>query len=136
MRELENVVHRATVMAKGVAILPSDLPLEISGVASDALPVPPPVPLAVAAESGPAGAAAPEGSPEQELARLASALFRWARREPKLKVIPTVERELVVQALQETRGNQVQAAKFLGITRATLRKRMERFGIKTELNVQ
>jgi len=136
VRELENVVHRATVMAKGVAILPSDLPLEISGVASDALPVPPPVPLAVAAESGPAGAAAPEGSPEQELARLASALFRWARREPKLKVIPTVERELVVQALQETRGNQVQAAKLLGITRATLRKRMERFGIKTELNVQ
>jgi two-component system nitrogen regulation response regulator GlnG len=54
----------------------------------------------------------------------------------KLKVIPAVERELVIQALKETSGNQVQAAKLLGITRATLRKRIEKFGIQRELSLK
>jgi two-component system nitrogen regulation response regulator GlnG len=50
-------------------------------------------------------------------------------------VIPAVERELIINALAETKGNQVQAAKLLGITRATLRKRVEKFKIKQELSV-
>jgi two-component system nitrogen regulation response regulator GlnG len=41
-----------------------------------------------------------------------------------------------VAALADTRGNQVQAAKLLGITRATLRKRIEKFGIRRELTVE
>ena len=42
----------------------------------------------------------------------------------------------MVQALKETSDNQIQAAKLLGITRATLRKRIEKFGIQRELNVK
>jgi DNA-binding protein Fis len=42
----------------------------------------------------------------------------------------------VIQALLETGGNQVQAAKLLGVTRATLRKRIEKFGIKKELAIK
>ena len=57
-------------------------------------------------------------------------------KDPKLKVIPSVERELIIQALKETAGNQVHAAKLLGITRATLRKRVEKFGIQKELNIK
>ena len=71
-----------------------------------------------------------------DAAALARQLFQWARRDPKLKVIPAVERELVIQALKETNNNQVHAAKLLGITRATLRKRIEKFGIQRELNVK
>jgi len=67
---------------------------------------------------------------------LARQLFQWARREPKMKIIPAVERELVIQALKETDGNQVHAAKLLGITRATLRKRVEKFGIQRELSIK
>ena len=67
------------------------------------------------------------------MSALAARLFQWARQHPELKVLPAVERELVVRALEETRGNQVQAAQLLGITRATLRKRMERFGITSAL---
>ena len=67
---------------------------------------------------------------------LVGQLFRWVREDPSRKLIPSVERELVVHALRETRGNQVQSARLLGITRATLRKRMERYGIKPEINVQ
>ncbi len=118
VRELENAIRRAHVMAKGDAILISDLPPEISGAA----PLP---------SSAGAGAAAAD-----DAAALARQLFQWARREPKLKIIPAVERELVIQALKETNDNQVAAAKLLGITRATLRKRIEKFGIHRELSVK
>jgi two-component system nitrogen regulation response regulator GlnG len=37
--------------------------------------------------------------------------------------------------MKTTRGNQVRAAKLLGITRATLRKRLERFNITKELTI-
>ena len=71
-----------------------------------------------------------------DVASLARRLFQWARKDPKLKLIPAVERELVIQALKETNGNQVQAAKLLGVTRATLRKRVEKFDIHRELKIQ
>ena len=71
-----------------------------------------------------------------DAATLARQLFQLAKRDPKLKIIPAVERELVIQALIETHDNQVSAAKLLGITRATLRKRIEKFGIQRELNVK
>jgi two-component system nitrogen regulation response regulator GlnG len=121
VRELENAIRRAHVMAKSGAILQSDLPPEISGKGGDGTP---PLPVTV----GEATAA--------DAAALARQLFQWARRDPKLKVIPAVERELVIQALKETGNNQVHAAKMLGITRATLRKRIEKFGIQRELNVK
>jgi two-component system nitrogen regulation response regulator GlnG len=109
-------------MAKSDAILLGDLPPEISGQGAG---------TAIPPVTGTAGAAA-----TTDAAVLARQLFQWARRDPKLKVIPTVERELVIQALKETGNNQVHAAKLLGITRATLRKRIEKFGIQRELNVK
>ena len=51
------------------------------------------------------------------------------------KLLPVIERELTKHALQETQGNQVKAASLLGITRATLRKRIERFSIRREVTV-
>ena len=98
------------------------MPPEISGAATGvAAP-----PTSIAAGDGTAN----------DAATLARQLFQIARRDPKLKIIPAVERELVIQALIETDNNQVHAAKMLGITRATLRKRIEKFGIQRELNVK
>ena len=71
-----------------------------------------------------------------DLGSIAQALFQLARKDSKLKVIPFLEREMVIHALKETRGNQVQAAKILGITRATLRKRVEKFGITQQLEIK
>jgi nitrogen regulation protein NR(I) len=123
VRELENVFRRALVVAKGEAILQSDLPAEITGEGGSPGNI---VPLAT--HSGEGGSA--------DISVLARQLFHWARKDPKLKVIPTVERELVIQALKEANGNQVHAAKLLGITRATLRKRVEKFGIQRELSIK
>jgi len=127
VRELENVIRRALVVTKGDAILPGDLPPE----------------LTAAGLTGPTATAgaAPLHDPGRavagaDVADLARALFQHARSDSKLKVIPAVERELVIQALIETQGNQVQAAKLLGITRATLRKRVEKFHIKQGLAIQ
>jgi two-component system nitrogen regulation response regulator GlnG len=122
VRELENAIRRAHVLAKSDAILLSDLPPEISGATSGASVVP----TSVTVSEGTAA----------DAASLARQLFQIAKRDPKLKVIPAVERELVIQALKETDNNQVHAAKLLGITRATLRKRIEKFGIQRELNVK
>jgi len=120
VRELENAIRRAHVMAKGDAILTGDLPPEITGQTGVA-PLTPTPAADVAAN---------------DAAALARQLFQWARRDPRLKIIPAVERELVIQALKESGNNQVQAAKLLGVTRATLRKRIEKFGILRELYIQ
>jgi nitrogen regulation protein NR(I) len=129
VRELENIMQRALVVAKGEAILSSDLPREFFSH-------PQPSPAITLPQSIAAAEASASVPTEQDLPALARALFQWARQEPKLKVIPAVERELIIHALIETKGNQVQAAKLLGITRATLRKRVEKFGIKQELAVK
>jgi len=125
VRELENAIRRAHIMAKSDAILLSDLPPEITGSTGPGLSP------SLAPAPGPANETA-----ATDAAALARQLFQWARREPKLKVIAAVERELVIQALKETNDNQVHAAKLLGITRATLRKRIDKFGILRELNVK
>jgi len=62
--------------------------------------------------------------------------YALARQDKKFKVLPAVERELILRAVAETGGNQVQAAQLLGITRATLRKRIAKFGIQRELDVR
>jgi two-component system nitrogen regulation response regulator GlnG len=123
VRELENVIRRAHVVAKGDAILPTDLPAEIAGAE------------AVPGQSTSSPSLSIDGG-DADAAQLARRLFQLARKDPKLKVLPFVERELVIQALKETQGNQVHAAKLLGITRATLRKRVEKFGILKELSIK
>src|SRR5581483_4295874 len=140
VRELENVIQRATVMAKGDVILPGDLPPAVS--ASDtttftAAPASAPLPAApnsAPASTAPAVPGAPSSAPD--VSGVGRLLFQWAREQSDLKVLPAVERELIIQALLETNGNQVQAAKILGITRATLRKRVEKFKIKQGLAIQ
>ena len=123
VRELESLLRRVCVVAQGDVVLLKDLPAEITGGSPSAGPV-----LSAEAATGEGGAS--------NLVTLARQLFQWARRDPKLKVIPAVERELVIQALKEAGGNQVHAAKLLGITRATLRKRVEKYGIQRDLSIK
>ena len=63
-------------------------------------------------------------------------LLQAAQVDPNVELLPWLEREFTLYAMKATKGNQVKAAKLLGITRATLRKRIERFGITKELNIQ
>lgn len=59
------------------------------------------------------------------------------RRQPLeegLDAFDVVERHLIQRALESTSGNQSQAARFLGITRNTLRKRIRKYGFADLLN--
>jgi two-component system nitrogen regulation response regulator GlnG len=58
--------------------------------------------------------------------RAVEVLFQAASEDPSLPLLPWVEREFTLRAMQKTGDNQVRAAKLLGITRATLRKRLDR----------
>jgi two-component system nitrogen regulation response regulator GlnG len=110
-------------VAQGDVVLLKDLPPEVTGEGASASPV-----FSAQSATGESGVS--------DLAALARQLFQWARRDPKLKIIPAVERELVIEALKETNGNQLHAAKLLGITRATLRKRVEKYEIHRELSIK
>ncbi len=125
VRELENCVQRAMVLATGNTITMVNLPQEIAGT---------PRSLGEGGSTSAAGAG-PVASGKDALARAVDSLFEFARRDPKLKLLPAAERELIVRALAETSGNQVQAAKLLGITRATLRKRVDKFGIQKRMAI-
>jgi DNA-binding NtrC family response regulator len=126
VRELENVIRRAIVMAKGEAIRPDDLPAEVRSGGG----------VSVAPATGQVLGQAPLPTDGNDIGTVAATLFHWAKEQPDLAVLPAVERELIAHALRDTNGNQVRAAKLLGITRATLRKRIEKFGIKQAVSVE
>jgi two-component system nitrogen regulation response regulator GlnG len=114
VRELENVIERSAVVARGDSILPKDLPAEVREARSVAVPA---EDLSAAIDAA------------------VRPLYALAKKDPSLNIMALVERELITRALVETNGNQVQAAKLLGITRATLRKRIEKFHIAKRLEV-
>ena len=45
-------------------------------------------------------------------------------------IVERVEQELIEKALEITEGNQIVAAKVLGINRNTIRNKIRKFGIK------
>jgi two-component system response regulator PilR (NtrC family) len=53
---------------------------------------------------------------------------------PLQERLDVIERKAIMEALEQTRYNRTAAAKLLGITFRALRYRMERLGIKDELD--
>jgi DNA-binding NtrC family response regulator len=104
VRELENAVAQACLKAKGDRITAADISLGPSSRRDCAL-----------AGSDPASA-------------LGEALGEFLRVFPG-QAYERVERILVEHALDATRGNQVQAARLLGVTRNVIRNRMAKHGV-------
>jgi DNA-binding NtrC family response regulator len=113
VRELQNTLQRACVLASSDVLLPKDLPL------GQALQTPDPAGNSEATPSVLTIADAAEA--------LFSALTRDEGDEGR-ELLPWVEEDFTRRAMALTRNNQVKASKLLGITRATLRKRLERLG--------
>ncbi len=118
VRELENTIQRACVLATSDVLLPKDLPLGA-----------PPPDAAGSAGQGISGIT----TITTEMA--IDTLLKAAQADPNVQLLPWVEREFTLHAMKLTQGNQVRAAKLLGITRATLRKRIEIFSITKELTI-
>jgi len=117
VRQLENVLKRAMVLCQGEWILEDHLLFEKGWEKREA---------------------------EEELSKknaedLLDALFEEFSNAPAtsqdLDMISSLERGLILRALQKTKGNQLKAAMLLGIHRSTLRGKMERYNIKKEVLV-
>lgn len=116
VRELENVVYRSGVVAQGDTILPKDLPVEISGAAKPASGV---IPF----EKTDAVAASPADS--DTIDGLLDRLYARLREDDGKSILSVIESAMITRAMQETADNQLKSAAILGMTRATLRKRVD-----------
>jgi len=111
VRELQNTLQRACVLATSDVLLPKDLP--IGQIIS------------------PQEAPGDEGRMVAPLSveEASEALFKALLREDGgREFLPWMEEDFTRRAMAATGNNQVRASKLLGITRATLRKRLERIG--------
>lgn len=160
VRELENVVHRSAVVAQGEMILPKDLPQELREYQSTKLPVgiqpdetletiepeitPSSVPTGLPEVIGSPPAKSPSKAPFVEvvsepqkqpaqagnLNEIYDVLYKKLRAEKDENILEAIELAMIERSLSETGGNQVRSATILGITRATLRKRIDEFNLK------
>jgi DNA-binding NtrC family response regulator len=127
VRELENVVQRAMVVARGRVIRASDLQLErIADVGvSDAYP-------AIANTPGSRLLQAPDpwdGSMESAEASVESTKDGLSRAELLRQEAAREERSRVVEALSQAHGNQVVAARLLGVSRRWLINKLDAYDI-------
>jgi transcriptional regulator with GAF, ATPase, and Fis domain len=104
IRQLENVLQRAVVMAEGTVITPRDLPPE----------------LLEEAEQQASDSAVFEPRPA-ELSLVPSGLRSYLSDRDRL------ERERLVRALATANGNKAEAARALGLARSTFHSRLKKF---------
>jgi nitrogen regulation protein NR(I) len=108
VRELENVVRKALLMARGYPI-----GLDEASRACAGSPTP-----------GVSG-----GSLAASVSELLAAASRGEIENAHAALIEAAERELFSQAIQLAQGNQAKAARWLGISRLTMREKLNRLGL-------
>ncbi|MEM8867679.1 MAG: helix-turn-helix domain-containing protein, partial [Verrucomicrobiota bacterium] len=143
VRELENLIYRSAVIAQGDMILIKHLPLEVVKAVGDQIKLTrPPFETEDVPVSDAAVATISESisSPEIEASDDAllgaptlnpyDAVYEDLRKNSGTNILESAERELIQRALAESGGKQVKAAEILGMTRATLRKRIDQYDLK------
>jgi len=146
VRQLENLCHWLTVMAPAQVIEAKDLPPEVLGATSVAVPDQPTVwsagaepaaePVVPAAFGGVGALAAPvPASPaiaswEQGLEAEAQALLAAGRHDVWDELARRFESRLILTALANTRGRRIEAAQKLGIGRNTITRKIQELGLE------
>jgi sigma-54 dependent transcriptional regulator, acetoin dehydrogenase operon transcriptional activator AcoR len=112
VRQLQNVIERAVVLAQGSMITPRNLPHEIVHSAFD--PHFAPEPALPSSQN-------PESEPRMRPLLTDTQTFNLAQR----------EKAALVAALDQCNGNKKKAAELLGIHRPTLYTKLKKFGLGT-----
>jgi DNA-binding NtrC family response regulator len=117
VRQLENAVYRAIVLADGPYLTPHDFPA-ISGLAA---PVP-------AAETSPSTLAAPTAT-EAQAAAIDSPV-KFVDERGHLRTLEDIERDLIQFAIETYAGHMTEVARRLGIGRSTLYRKVREQGLE------
>jgi two-component system nitrogen regulation response regulator GlnG len=110
IRELQSVLKQSLLHATGPVLVPAFLPTAIQNGA-------PPKALAPGT---------------MDLERQIQDRIQAGSQDLYAEMLALMERQLLTQVLRATQGNQLQAAKILGITRGSLRTKIRALGITIE----
>lgn len=143
VRELENAIQRSVVIAQGETILKNDLPRELLEAVrankvkqqdEDAVQVEEEVMETedFSGESLDVYASQPQPVESLPTEELLDAVYARIRESLDSQLLENIDREMTWRALKEMGGNQVKTSALLGITRSTLRKRIEMYGLKID----
>ncbi|MCK4871882.1 MAG: sigma-54-dependent Fis family transcriptional regulator [Phycisphaerales bacterium] len=133
VRELENVMKQAMVIAHGSVLLPSFLPEHVQAHATETgrggrsrFKVP-----TIRREPDPSAVGIPiaGGELSDPYHTIARQCLECHHLDAFAEAVAGIEREIIRQAVAEHEGNLSAAARHLGITRVTLRRRMEQFNL-------
>jgi nitrogen regulation protein NR(I) len=115
LRELQSVLKQALLNASGPVLVPDFLP------------------AAIRSEERPADAAATASGPNWD--QFIADRMQAGSQDLYAEALAAMERHLLTRVLRQTGGNQLQAAKILGITRGSVRTKMRALGITVERTV-
>jgi two-component system NtrC family response regulator/two-component system response regulator AtoC len=101
IRQLLNVIERALIVARGTSIVPEHLPAPFLGGSAPSAET----------SAGPAIAHDPPAMPEFDLS------------------IEAAERDQIRKALEAAGGKRMEAARLLGLSRRTLYRKLDKYGI-------
>ncbi|MFH0924788.1 MAG: sigma-54 dependent transcriptional regulator [bacterium] len=115
IRELENVIKKAVLFNRGNIILPEHIILIENGLSED----------------------------KDLIRQLQPFVAQFVKLGIKAQthslyknIIEETERVLLIETIKQSQGNQSQAAKLLGISRPTLKDKIEKFGLKKVISLQ
>jgi DNA-binding NtrC family response regulator len=108
VRELENAIRKALLQSRGFTISESHIRAALEGLA---------LPRKAA------------GSLREQVAELLQAAQRGEATDIHHRLLKEAERELFSQAISLADGNQAKAARWLGVSRLTMREKLLQFGL-------
>ena len=123
VRELENLIYRSAIIAQGDTILLKDLPEEIRGQKTEAREQKQEI-------QKPDIQTSPPVSDSTFTLETALDYLHENLSNTDEPLLHRLEREMIMRTLKSESGNLARASEKLGITRATLRKRMDEYGLK------
>jgi DNA-binding NtrC family response regulator len=130
VRELRNVIERAVVFCRTVAIAPDHLGLAIDRTSRPPMHAAPPISGGFPTAPPPQGYSSvpppPQGYPSSPPAPAAATMALGSSLPAEMEAL---ERERIMKALADCGGNQTQAAEMLGISRRTLLRRLDEYNV-------